>query len=1424
MEVSTKYFAQHSREEKTMRLLHKLALAVVLMSLLAMLFPISVAVADDAVNFPDPNLQAAIRQAIGKPTGDIYQSDLAGLTALNASERGIANLSGLEHCSGLTYLNLFFNQIGDISPLSGLTSLTFLNLWDNQISDISPLSGLISLTWLDLAGNRISDISPLSGLTNLTWLGLDASNTTDLSPLSSLTSLTELSLSSNGISDISPLSGLTSLTTLYLENNHIADISPLSGLTSLTFLMLSQNSIVDISPLSDLTSLDSLYLDLNQVSDISPLSGPTCPTYMQLDRNQISDISPLVNNVGLTQGHWIILISNPLNSDSINVCIPQLQARGVGVMYYLPENGMIQGLVEKTVTAETISGATVVVDGTTLSGTSIGNGWYFINNVPPGSYTVTASANGYISSQQSVTVTAGQTSSLDLSLNPAPTPTPTPAPTPTPTPTPPSGQTLHLSFGPPTFTQNGNWRPVALQAGDEIIQFTRPNLVVGTNPTGIFSPVGQSSNVVTGDLAGTMTLDSNVLTVTWAELPPGTRKGYSINTLKFDDGYGNTFSGVGVGDLDMNSGAPYPSASGYFVSTSGTGTFSGQVLIGTGSADTNGVTTMTLRRYASSEVSGPYAMSTTGTSINGNSRDLGGSTGPDLNDEFLQVSRSNIVIPKGDPAGYIEGGSSSGSITSGIMTGSMTQTYNHIFIPGTTPPYQGLTIAKVTGSNASGTIMGIGIYDYLGASGGSGSSYGYMFAPRENGTGAYAGKDFYATGAITDTAGTWTGNANLYIMEPSTPTPTPTPAPTPTPIPGSTLHLSFGPPTFTQNGNWRPVALQAGDEIIQFSRPNLVVGTNPTGIFSTVGQSSNVVTGDLVGTMTLDSNVLTATWDELPPGTRKGYSINTLKFDDGYGNTFSGVGVGDLDMNSGAPYPSASGYFVSTSGTGTFSGQVLIGTGSADTNGVTTMTLRRYSSTEVSVPQPFSVTGTIPAIGPCSLGPSNGSQPSDEFIQFTRDNISIPAGDPVIYTKSGTSSGSCTGALTGTMTNSPSGGIVITGANLSLQGWQVGKFTYSDGRGTITGINVYNGYGGTAGSGYMFALSETGTTGAYTGKDYFIPNDVTINGQTFSVNANLYTLTPSGQLPTPPTVTTNQATNVFSSSAILRGNLDSLGSASSVDVSFQWATDDYYTMHGDYDNETSPPWPMTTAGTFSYSLTGLSPDTTYHFRAKAVGDGTAYGNDTTFTTAGAGSDGDGVPANIEDNAPNSGDGNYDGIPDSQQADVASIPNAANGGYATIESPSGTSLTNVAAVSDSSLPSQGKPNLVFPQGFFSFDITGVPAGSTVWVTLRFENPLPAGSEYWKYGPTTDNHTPHWYQIPINVSDGGNVIQIPLVDGGLGDDDLTANGVIVDQGGPGNPSGGGAAGVPVFPNIYIGIVAALGAAGVAYVLRKRFIVRR
>ena len=76
-----------------------------------------------------------------------------------------------------------------------------------------------------------------------------------------------------------------------------------------------------------------LNLEHNQISDISPLANLTSVTDLFLDGNQISDISPLVQNEGLGTGDYINLLSNPLSSDSINIYIPQLEARGVVVVY-----------------------------------------------------------------------------------------------------------------------------------------------------------------------------------------------------------------------------------------------------------------------------------------------------------------------------------------------------------------------------------------------------------------------------------------------------------------------------------------------------------------------------------------------------------------------------------------------------------------------------------------------------------------------------------------------------------------------------------------------------------------------------------------------------------------------------------------------------------------------------------------------------------------------------------------------------------------------------------------------------------------------------------------------------------------------------------------------------------------------------------
>lgn len=234
----------------------------------------------ETVVFSDNNFEAAIRDALSKPVGDIFVSDMLSLTSLDASGRNIKNIEGIRHAINLSHLTLEHKETN--------------GSWNyNAINDISEVSRLTKLSVLYMSYNQISDISAVAGLTNLT--------------------------------------------ALHLISNQISDISPLSGLTKLTSLHLGLNSISDISSLSGLTKLSDLNLVYNQISDISALTGLINLNRIVIWSNQIYSIKPLVDNSGINSGDYIGLtfleygVGNPLNTTSCTDYIPQLQDRGVRI-------------------------------------------------------------------------------------------------------------------------------------------------------------------------------------------------------------------------------------------------------------------------------------------------------------------------------------------------------------------------------------------------------------------------------------------------------------------------------------------------------------------------------------------------------------------------------------------------------------------------------------------------------------------------------------------------------------------------------------------------------------------------------------------------------------------------------------------------------------------------------------------------------------------------------------------------------------------------------------------------------------------------------------------------------------------------------------------------------------------------------------
>jgi len=270
----------------------------------------------DIVSFDDPGLEAAVRDAVGKPTGPLYDCDVDSLKFLNASYRGISNLGGIDRLAGLQTLKLGENAIVDITPLAGLTGLETLELHGNGITTIGALSSLVNLRVLHLAENAFTTIDALTALTGLETLGLGANAIADFGSLASLTGLRYLDLEDTDIADIGVLTGLSDLRTLYLWGNRVVDIGVLAGLIHLVTLDLSANRIADIAPLVNLTRLEFLDLSWNTIVAIDALAGLTALEDLDLQSNDIVDIGALVVNStagGLGPGDDVDLRSNPLS-------------------------------------------------------------------------------------------------------------------------------------------------------------------------------------------------------------------------------------------------------------------------------------------------------------------------------------------------------------------------------------------------------------------------------------------------------------------------------------------------------------------------------------------------------------------------------------------------------------------------------------------------------------------------------------------------------------------------------------------------------------------------------------------------------------------------------------------------------------------------------------------------------------------------------------------------------------------------------------------------------------------------------------------------------------------------------------------------------------------------------------------------------
>jgi len=247
------------------------------------------ALAETPIYFPDANFEAAVRENIDKPIGDIYPSDVASLTRLDlySYPKDIQDLTGIEYFTYLTYLDVSNNNLTSIN-VSNNEYLLELYCDNNNLTSLD-VSQNFNLRCLYCADNNISTLD-LSNNPDL-YLLICSNNELTTLDLSSNLSLQELYCAGNNLTslDVSQYQSLwrldcsdNNLTTLYLpqkeefydlwcSNNKLTSLD-LSNIPDLSELDCSNNNLTALD-VSQNEMLNWLYCSMNYFESTDDIIG-----------------------------------------------------------------------------------------------------------------------------------------------------------------------------------------------------------------------------------------------------------------------------------------------------------------------------------------------------------------------------------------------------------------------------------------------------------------------------------------------------------------------------------------------------------------------------------------------------------------------------------------------------------------------------------------------------------------------------------------------------------------------------------------------------------------------------------------------------------------------------------------------------------------------------------------------------------------------------------------------------------------------------------------------------------------------------------------------------------------------------------------------------------------------------------------------
>lgn len=242
------------------------------------------------ITFVDPGMEAAVRDALNRPTGPTYDVSLNSLSRLEAAGYGIQTVADLQYMPNLAVLYLSNNQISTLADFPPMPALSVLALDVNQLSSFAGMPSMPYLRCLTASNNRIDTLAGMPQLPMLYLLYLSNNQITSLAGMPELPMLQYLRLAQNRMTGLADLTGAPHIYMLDVSHNALQSLADMPLFREIYSLNIAYNQLATAAGLYAETPVRELLADHNQLSSLGVIGRLDRLETLSVGSNQLTSL------------------------------------------------------------------------------------------------------------------------------------------------------------------------------------------------------------------------------------------------------------------------------------------------------------------------------------------------------------------------------------------------------------------------------------------------------------------------------------------------------------------------------------------------------------------------------------------------------------------------------------------------------------------------------------------------------------------------------------------------------------------------------------------------------------------------------------------------------------------------------------------------------------------------------------------------------------------------------------------------------------------------------------------------------------------------------------------------------------------------------------------------------------------------------